>query len=64
MIGLITVQIPTVKFLKRVKRATILIKVYKNLCIKGKGEGKWPFLFFFILFNLVLTKLQDAFYRF
>ena len=30
--------------------------------VKGIGESKWPF--FFIIFNLVLTKLQDAFYRF
>ena len=32
--------------------------------VKGIGESKWPFFYFFIIFNLVLTKLQDAFYRF
>ena len=31
--------------------------------LKGIGGGQGPF-FFIILFNLVLTKLQDAFYRF
>ena len=36
--------------------------LFLRVHIKGIGGGKWLFLFF-NLFNLVLTKLQDAFYR-
>ena len=47
--------------LKKIKNHRLNLEYEPLIKLKGLGQG--PF-FFIIIFNLVLAKLQDAFYRF